>query len=67
VSTSAAKPNPLTVEWNNVPAEILKVRRWVGWKYELRPRPRTGELKWTKVPYQAGAPTYKASSTNAKS
>src|SRR5260221_6699903 len=27
---------------------------------------RTGEQKWTKVPYQAGAPTYKASSTNAK-
>jgi hypothetical protein len=45
---------------------MRQARRWVGWKYEVRLDTRTGDLKWSKVPYQVRSPTYKASSTNAK-
>jgi hypothetical protein len=43
---------------------MQRARRWVGWKYERRPDLRTGETKWTKIPYQLAHPKYKASSTN---
>jgi hypothetical protein len=54
------------VELAYIPEEMQRARRWVGWRYEQRPDPETGELKWTKVPYQVAHPKYKASSTNPK-
>jgi putative DNA primase/helicase len=65
-TTTSSRPTAPIVEWGTIPDEMLHARRWVGWRYEQRPDPQSGELKWTKVPYQAKCPTYKASSTNGK-
>jgi putative DNA primase/helicase len=35
-----------------VPAELRAVPQWVNWRWEQRPDRTTGELKWTKPPYQ---------------
>jgi hypothetical protein len=65
--SKTTKPQAPSVEFATIPHDMKRARRWVVWRYEQRPDLTTGELKWTKVPYQAGSPTYKASSTNPKS
>jgi hypothetical protein len=76
IPTAPPRPVPLPVIPERIPSEVQTERRWVVWKYEqevddqtgkLRLDPLTGEPKWTKVPYRAGNPTRKASSTNPKS
>ena len=41
---------PLNVD--NIPAKLRAILQWVLWKWEQRPDKTTGELKWTKPPYQ---------------
>jgi hypothetical protein len=37
---------------SSIPTEIQDIPRWVLWKWEQRADRTTGELKWTKPPYQ---------------
>lgn len=46
----------------NFPQELTERPQWVVWKYE----PKPGSDKPTKVLYNPGTPTYKASSTSPK-
>ena len=46
--------------FDGIPAELRRLRRWVTWKAEAGP----GEKKTTKVPYRADLPNTKASSTD---
>ena len=40
------KPTALSVEPENIPAELQALRQWVCWRYEWK------DEKWTKVPYR---------------
>jgi hypothetical protein len=35
-----------------IPAELRAISQWLNWKWEQRTDRTTGELKWTKPPYQ---------------
>lgn len=63
-TTTPPRPVALPVCVDAIPVELLEERRWVVWRYDLRLDQRTGELKWTKPPYQAGRPQSPASSTD---
>jgi hypothetical protein len=39
--------------------------RWVVWKWEEVTNKKSGETKWTKMPYRPARPSAKASSTNS--
>lgn len=49
------------VHWN-IPAELREHRQWVVWRPEYRP----AAVKPTRVPYRAGDPSRRASSTDAR-
>lgn len=53
-----AKPEPLPVNASRIPEALKERAQWVVWKYE------PSGAKWTKVPYQARIPEYRASTTN---
>ena len=42
----------MTVNFGNIPSELQGWPQWVLWRCEERPDSATGELKWTKPPYQ---------------
>ena len=42
----------MTVNFDNIPVELQGRPQWVLWRWEERPDRATGELKWTKPPYQ---------------
>jgi primase-polymerase (primpol)-like protein len=46
--------------------DMQLLRRWVLWRWELRPDKKSGTLKWTKPPYRPGQPWRHASSTDAR-
>lgn len=60
-TSTPPRPRPPSVRFEQIPAELKidedgePVRRWVTWRYELRRDKKSGELKWTKVPYTPGA------------
>src|ERR1700742_382498 len=41
-------------------APLTKEPRWVVWQWEQVDNKKTGELKWTKVPFQSAAPRQRA-------
>jgi putative DNA primase/helicase len=49
-------------QFARIPEAIITPRRFVLWKYEMRENSK-GEMKRTKVPYQASRPNCKAKST----
>jgi putative DNA primase/helicase len=40
------------LDLSNIPQELEVMPQWVLWKWEQRSDKATGELKWTKPPYQ---------------
>ena len=42
----------MTVNFNAIPEELRSRPQWVLWRWVERPDKTTGELKWTKPPYQ---------------
>lgn len=50
-----------------IPEELRERRQFVDWRYEWRQNEKTGESKWTKVPYQvvAGRAARNAKTTDA--
>ena len=42
----------MTVNFNAIPEELRSRPQWVLWRWLERPDKTTGELKWTKPPYQ---------------
>ena len=55
-------PRPLEVQDAALPAALAEHRQWVVWRYEWRPdRQDPDGGRWTKVPYQAQAPSRRAS------
>lgn len=59
------KPARKPVNFDNVPEELKQLSQWCLWRYELRRNKATGELKWTKVPYQVRGFRQRAESNNA--
>ena len=49
--------------FDSIPDDLKRRDQWVGWRWEQRPDKTTGELKWTKPPYQTNGKL--ASSTRA--
>jgi hypothetical protein len=47
-----AKPAALAPIFESIPEDLRPARRWVTWRWELRPD-KGGKLKWTKPPYDA--------------
>src|SRR5919112_1390578 len=45
----------------NIPEEMKERPQWIVWRAELRTDKRTGQNKWTKVPY--GPETFEMAST----
>ena len=46
------KPLASSIFPQNIPADLRAIPHWLNWKWEQRPDKSTGELKWTKPPYQ---------------
>jgi hypothetical protein len=42
------RPKALSIQWDNIPRELVLLPRWVCWRHELV------RNKWTKVPRQVG-------------
>src|SRR5262245_14410999 len=63
IERGSARPKPLTVQPEGIPAELRERPQWIGWRYEQR-QDKGGGRKWTKVPVgvKTGRP---ASSTDA--
>jgi hypothetical protein len=57
-------PVAIRVDVACIPAEMRSERRWLGWKYLLRPGAVLGVRRWTKVPFQPHQPHIPASSTD---
>lgn len=49
-----------------IPKELRDRPQWVVWRYALVKNKKTGESKWTKVPYKAKCPRDKAATNNPK-
>jgi hypothetical protein len=47
------RPAALPVVPDNIPAALKSERRWVVWKYVSEVDPDTGEVEWTKPPFNA--------------
>jgi hypothetical protein len=37
---------------SNIPYDLKAIPQWVNWRWEQRPDKTTGEMRWTKPPYQ---------------
>lgn len=61
-STGQTTPDP-----NPIPLAMRSVARWVVWRFESVTNRETGEIRRTKVPYQARSPKMKASTTDPRS
>jgi putative DNA primase/helicase len=59
---TSVKPLPLAVSSGGIPAELKRLRQWVGWSYEYQPK-RNAKKPWTKVPKNPATGS-NASSTN---
>jgi primase-polymerase (primpol)-like protein len=52
--------------WSRIPATLRLRPQWLAWRWAERPDKDTGELKLTKVPYQARYPAYEARSNTPR-
>src|SRR5688572_981197 len=58
-------PRPATPKADNIPDELTARPQWVLWKFEWRVDYR-GVGKWTKVPFQSGSSSMRASPTDPR-
>lgn len=60
---TAQRPQAIPVNWNGVPATLIGLDRWLGWRYVERTNGQ-GRKRWTKEPRIAANPRRRASSTD---
>jgi hypothetical protein len=64
---STFKPRTYVADLTKLPKALerfLGLRRWVVWRWEKRVNNKTGEVKWTKPPYQCRLPRKLAKSND---
>jgi predicted P-loop ATPase len=63
----SSKPRTYVADLTKLPKALerfLGMRRWVMWRWEPRTNNKTGEVKWTKPPYQCRLPRKLAKSND---